>query len=98
MSVIKERALQRHPLLERWGGEIRGRVRDWADLMFAESEIVIGTMQELMVRGIPSLPVHDSLIVPQSREAVAVDVLKHQFRARTGVVPKLSISRPDLFF
>jgi hypothetical protein len=98
MSVIKEQVLQRHPLLQRLGGEIRGRVRDWADLMFAESEIVIGTMQELMVRGIPSLPVHDSLIVPQSREAVAVDVLKHQFRARTGVVPKLSISRPDLFF
>ena len=34
----------RHPLLERWGGKIRGRVRDYGDLMFVESEIIIGTM------------------------------------------------------
>jgi len=97
MKVISEKVLQRHPVLGRLGGEIRGRVRDWADLMFVESEIVIGTMQELMRRGIPSMPVHDSLIVPQSKESVAVDVLKHRFRARTGVVPKLDVSRPDLF-
>jgi len=56
MSVIKDRALQRHPLLLRWGGEIRGRVRDWGDLMFVESEIIIGAMQELMSMSIPSLP------------------------------------------
>lgn len=97
MSVIKKRVLRRHPLLQRWGGEIRGRVRGWGDLMFMESEIVIGTMQELMSRGIPSMPVHDSLIVPESREAVAVDVLKHQFRTHTGVVPKLDVSRPEPF-
>jgi hypothetical protein len=97
MSKIKERALQRHPVLERWGGTIRGRVRDWGDLMFVESEVVIGTMQALKSKGIPSLPVHDSLIVQDNREADAVDDLKHQFRARTGVVPKLDISRPDNF-
>jgi hypothetical protein len=61
--------------------------------MFVESEIVIGTMQELMRRGIPSMPVHDSLIVPESKERAAVDVLRHQFRARTEVVPKLDVSR-----
>jgi hypothetical protein len=93
MSGIKGRVLQRHPLLHRWGGKIRGRVRDWGDLMFVESEIVIGTMQELMRSGVPSMPVHDSLIVPESKERVAVDVLKHQFRVHTGVVPKLDVSR-----
>ena len=93
MSGIKGRVLQRHPLLNRWGGKIRGRVRDWGDLMFVESEIVIGTMQELMRSGVPSMPVHDSLIVPESKERVAVDVLKHQFRVHTGVVPKLDVSR-----
>ena len=98
MSLIKERALQRHPLLERWGGEIRGRVRGWADLMFVESKIVMGTMQELMARGVPSLPVHDSLIVQASKEALAVNTLIHQFRAHTGVVPKLDVSRPCLGF
>lgn len=97
MSKIRERVLQRHPLLARLGGKIRGRVRDWADLMFVESEIVIGTMQELMTRGIPSMPVHDSLIVPESREAVTVEVLKHQFWAHTGAVPSLDTSRSEPF-
>lgn len=94
MSRIKERALQRHPLLQRWGGEIRGRVRGWADLMFVESKVIIATMQELMAKGVPSMPVHDSLIVQASREALAADTLSHQFRAHTGVVPKLDVSRP----
>ena len=80
MSLIKERALQRHPLLERWGGEIRGRVRGWADLMFVESKVIIATMQELMAKGVPSMPVHDSLIVQASKEALAADTLSHQFR------------------
>jgi hypothetical protein len=94
MSLIKKRALQRHPLLERWGGEIGGRVRGWADLMFDESKVIIATMQELMAKGVPSMPVHDSLIVQASKEALAAYTLSHQFRAHTGVVPKLSVSRP----
>lgn len=94
MSFIKDRALQRHPLLKRWGGEIRGRVRGWADLMFVESEVIVGTMQDLMAKGVPSMPVHDSLIVPASKETLAVNALSHQFRAKTGVVPKLDVSRP----
>lgn len=65
--------------------------------MFVESEIVIGAMEALRSKGIPSLPVHDSLIVQENREAEAIDELKHQFRARTGMVPKLDISRPDTF-
>ena len=95
MSRIKECALQRHPLLQRWGGEIQGRVRGWADLMFDESRIIIGTMQELMATGVPSMPVHDSLIVQASKEALAADTLSRQFRAHTGVVPKLDVSRPS---
>ncbi|WOH62309.1 MULTISPECIES: hypothetical protein [Bradyrhizobium] len=95
MKRIRERVLQRHPILERWGEEIGGRVRDWSDLQFVESEVIIGTMQELMAGGTPSYPVHDSIIVPRSKEAVAVDILKKKFRARTGAVPKLGISRPE---
>ncbi len=94
MSLVKKRALQRHPLLERWGGEIRGRVRGWADLMFVESKVIIATMQELMAKGVPSMPVHDSLIVQASKEALTADTLSHQFRAHIGVVPKLNVSRP----
>ncbi|MGY4366113.1 desulfoferrodoxin (superoxide reductase-like protein) [Bradyrhizobium sp. LB1.3] len=95
MSRVCERVLQRHPILQRWGGEIRGRVRDWSDLMFVESKIIIGTMQELMAQGVPSLPVHDSLIVQSRHEAVAVDTLKEQFQTHTGATPKLGITRPE---
>jgi hypothetical protein len=90
MRTIRKKVLERHPLLARWGGEIRGRVRDYADLMFTESEAVIGAMLALMRdHQVPSLPVHDSLIVPSSKFIVAKGILADQFRKQTGVVPKL---------
>jgi hypothetical protein len=95
MKVIKERVLQRHPLLQRWGGKVRGRVRDYGDLMFAESEIVIGAMRALMGRGVPSLPVHDSLIAPASQETLAVETIVGQFMKQIGVKPNLDVTRPS---
>ena len=68
MKNISEKVLERHPLLARWGGEIRGRVRDWRDLMYLESQAIIGAMLTLMRdHQVPSLPVHDSLVVPGSK-------------------------------
>lgn len=95
MRWIRERVLQRHPMLERWGTEINGRVRDWSDLMFTESEAIIGTMRRLMAKGIASYPVHDSLIVQRRNEDMAVKFLKEEFKAITGVVPKLETKRPE---
>jgi hypothetical protein len=90
MKTIKKKVLERHPLLARWGGEIRGRVRDYGDLMYTESEAVIGAMLTLMRdHHVPSLPVHDSLIVPASKFHVTKGILVDQFRRQTGVVPKL---------
>jgi len=95
MKMIKEKALQQHPLLERWGGKIRGRVRDYGDLMFTESEVVIGTMLVLKrEHRVPSMPVHDSLIVPHTKRKLAEQLLKDQFRRKTGVVPRLDVSSP----
>ena len=95
MKMIKERVLQRHPLLGRWGGEIRGRVRDYGDLMFVESQVIIGTMLELKRNhGVPSMPVHDSLIVPRHRMDVALEVLRDRFRAETGMLPRLDVNDP----
>jgi hypothetical protein len=90
MRTIREKVLERHPLLARWGGEIKGRVRGYGDLMYAESEAIIGAMQTLMRdHQVPSLPVHDSLIVPGSKFTVAKGVLVDHFRKQTGVVPRL---------
>jgi hypothetical protein len=44
--------------------------------------------------GIPSMPVHDSLIVPRHRMDVALKVLKDRFRAETGMLPRLDVTDP----
>jgi len=90
MRKIREKVLARHPLLARWGGEIRGRVRGYGDLMYLESEAIIGAMLTLMHdHQVPSLPVHDSLIVPATKFAVAKKAMIHHFRKQTGVDPRL---------
>jgi hypothetical protein len=95
MKVIREKVLKRHPLLERWGAKTRGRVRDWGDLMFTESEAIIRTMLVLKrEHGVPSLPVYDAIIVPVSRRKKALEVLSEQFRIETGVLPRLDVSSP----
>ena len=95
MKIIREKVLKRHPLLEGWGKErVRGRVRDWSDLMFAESEVIIRTMLVLKRHhGVPSLPVYDAIIVPHKKEEIAQDVLSEQFRVVTGVRPRLDVGR-----
>ena len=56
----------------------------WAKLQFEESEVILSTMQELMKKGIPSYPVHDSIIVPETSSEEAVFCLKGCFRDRLG--------------
>lgn len=56
----------------------------WAKLQFEESETIIASMKELITRGIPSYPVHDSLKVPLSSQRVAERVLEGYFSKRLG--------------
>lgn len=54
--------------------------RDWGVLQNTESNVIVATMLELIERGgFPVLPVHDSLIVPQSIEGPAAACLKANF-------------------
>ena len=70
-------------------------MRDYSDLMFTESEVIIGSMIILMKEhGIPSLPVHDSPIVPRHRMDLALEVLKDRFRVETGMLPRLDVTDP----
>jgi hypothetical protein len=48
---IREKALKQFPLLERWRTDDFG----WPDLMFIESQAMLGAMVQLMNKGIPSL-------------------------------------------
>lgn len=75
------------PLLARW----TDLQETWADLMWLESEAVIASILELMEKNIPSLPVHDSLLVPASRAEVAREVLSRHYQRVSGVAPVLRV-------
>jgi hypothetical protein len=78
-------AVQQHPLLARLQEPIRGRVRGWPDLMFRESQAMVGAMLDLKRdHDIPSLAVHDSLLVPASKTDLAIQAIKRRFKAVTG--------------
>jgi hypothetical protein len=65
------------------------------DLMFLESQAVVATMVDLVrVRGIPSLSVHDSIIVPARHEAEAAFILAVKYDSFVGVRPTLKCNRP----
>ena len=64
----------------------------WGELQFIESQIIVGTVDDLARKhGVPALPVHDSLIIPQSHQCLATDTLRKNFFKQTGVNPALSI-------
>ena len=81
--------LDHFPMLANWPSQ---KVT-WADLMFTESEIIIGTMLELMHSyGIPCFSVHDSIIVRKSDQRIAMNTLKDQFFRRTSIEPRLKVN------
>ena len=63
IATYRERTLARHPVLRRLG---EPSVPTILELQFHESEILRAAMGSLRLQGTPSLPVHDSLLVPSS--------------------------------
>jgi hypothetical protein len=93
-AEITKAALAHYPALQRWGEPLNGRVHDWADLMWRESGVMRSTMVDLKrEHAVPSLSVHDSLIVPTSKAEVASQTLARFFHLRTQVKPLL-INQP----
>ena len=87
IKKVEGKVIEKFPLLAR-----RGDLQEtWADLMWLESEAVIATMLELMENGVPSLPVHDSLLVPSSEAVTAREVLSGHYREICGVTPVLKL-------
>ena len=85
---IREQIAKSYPLL---GALCRNAKKPpiWAELMFLESEAVIKTMIALQGRDVPSLSVHDSLIVQQSQEALATKLLAESYQAATTAIPHI---------
>ena len=95
VSTIKEAAFTKYPTLEAWGRPLRGYTHSWADLMWRESNVMFGTMLDLMrEHDTPSLSVHDSLIVPVGRTEIAREAIKARFQAQQEVEPLLKINWP----
>jgi hypothetical protein len=70
-------------------------VRDYGDLMYTESQVIIGAMLTLKrEHGVLSMPVHDSLIVPRKWAGLATRLLSEQFRRVTGTLPRLDANDP----
>ena len=64
----------------------------WADLQFREAEAVIGTMLVLMRQhSVPSLSMHDGIIVRKSKADLATAILAQEFHRVVGVEPVLTV-------
>src|SRR5262249_22356141 len=86
LKLVRAKATAKYPILKKWG---RSK-RTWAELMFQESEAVVSTMLRLMrEHRVPSLSVHDSLIVALSNREVAERLLSDEYFRTTGVRPQL---------
>jgi hypothetical protein len=66
----------------------------WARLMYLESTAIVATLGDLMAKGIPALPVHDSIIIPADFEGQAVLALVRNWEEVTGARPFLTPVRP----
>jgi hypothetical protein len=96
VTKLREKIIDRHPVLDRWGKPLDGRIRTWADLMFDEGRVIVDTMLWLMrSKDVPSLAVHDSLIVSQEHEELTAKTLKAVYWGHLKVIPLLKINRPS---
>jgi hypothetical protein len=97
VANVRAKTLDRHPLLGKWGTRLAPSMPwSYGHLMFKESQVIITTMLRLArEHSVPSIPVHDSLIVPRSKEAIAETVLDEQFTDIVGVKPTLKIHPPS---
>lgn len=89
-KAILKAMVESFPLL----GQIEALGVTWADLQYHESCAVLDTMLELKDRSIPSLPVHDSLIVRTQDVEVTQEVLKLKYLKHCHIEPRLKVTKP----
>jgi hypothetical protein len=80
-----------HPIVELLG---KPGTMSVLELQYHESEIMRRAMAELRTEGIPSLPVHDSLIVPLSRLEEGETALSAAFCAQVEIITR----KPTLIY
>lgn len=87
-KLVRSEALRNFPPLADWDS-ISYR---WGDLQFVESEAILDAVYILATKfDVPALPVHDSLIVPESMVETAKEVLTDCFKRHIGFTPTLEL-------
>ncbi|HEX6957767.1 MAG TPA: hypothetical protein VF194_07255 [Ferrovibrio sp.] len=94
-AMVREAVLQRYPFLSTLpallGCPQEPRLSSLR-LMNIEANALTMAMQYLRVaRDVLALPMHDSLIVPQSAVRAAEEALRQSYRAAIGLYPKLTV-------
>ncbi len=85
---VARKMLETFPALRK----LKGQSDVWADLQFREAEAVIGAMLSLMrAHGLPSLSMHDGIIVPRSKADLAKTILVREYHRVVGVEPMLTV-------
>lgn len=89
IKTVEALVLAKHPLLRRYHQSGFTSL----DNMFIESEIIVRTVVRLIDEWhVPSLPVHDSLIVRKRDVSSTVHALEGEFLRRTGVLPRTKVN------
>lgn len=60
------------------------------ELMLKESNVMVRILRRLALEGIPSLPVHDSLIVQKEHEGTVKEVMETEWTLAIGFKPRVS--------
>jgi hypothetical protein len=90
LAEVKEVILAKYPSLM----SLEERNLSWADLMFIESEAMLNAMLVLKSQyQVPSLLVHDSLIVPQSYERQASATIRSAYFGYCKIDPRLKVKQ-----
>jgi hypothetical protein len=88
VSEVRRLTVAKHPALAEWDSSRLS----WADLQYLEGKAMITAMVTLMNDSIPSLPVHDSLLVPSRQRAQGVKSLGDAFETVCGLRPYLVVN------
>jgi hypothetical protein len=55
------------------------------EFMFTESRILLATLSDLMAHDVPALPIHDGIMVPQSKADMALESMERASRTICGM-------------
>lgn len=90
VRLVVDALVDKYPSIKR----LQESGMDWSKLQFLESEAFLSVILKLMdEHHVPSLPVHDSLIVPKGKAELAKDLLTKAYIDKIGVDPLIKPSK-----